>query len=132
MKQLYTTLLLIVMLSSCSSLTTNINWIEGNWSGLGFQPGIDTNDSWDIEVSLNTKQQLFKISYPSLDCSGDWILIAINKHKATFKEVNIDNIEACTDNGTVIITKVDEHHISFSYYIENENKVSSYATLSRE
>ena len=132
MKYIYTLILLLtMMMSSCSGLQTDNNWIDGNWSGMGFQPGFNNHDSWDIEVSLNIKQELFKISYPSLDCSGDWMIINIDKHKATFKELNIDNTVLCTDNGTVIITKVDEHHISYSYYTENDKRVSSYATLSR-
>lgn len=133
MKYIYTVLLLcLMMLSSCSSLKTNNNWIAGKWSGLGFQPGMEVNYFWDIEAYLDTKQQVFKISYPSLNCSGDWVLIHMNQHKAIFKEINITNIEACTNNGTVILTKVDERHISFSYYIENNNQVASYATLSRK
>lgn len=123
-------LLLIIQFSACKSIQTRNNWLDGQWTGIGFQKDLVEDNSWSIETTINLKKRQFTINYPSIGCSGKWELLELSKHKAIFTET-IDNINICTNHGKVILTKVDANHISFSYYLQNESTVASFSTLKR-
>jgi hypothetical protein len=58
-----------------------INWMQGSWTGKGYQ--ID-GDSWDIKLTHSEKR--FTIEYPSLGCVGYWTINQTDKSRIVFTE----------------------------------------------
>ncbi len=107
-----------------------LQWLNGDWSGVGYQ--ISTHESWTMEVKSKAKLRKIQINYPSLNCQGEWVLQKGNKHRAVFKEVITHGKEFCLDQGMVIITKVDDNHISYSYFSSDSPlTLDASATLER-
>lgn len=121
---------ILISVSSCKSSKLGKSGFNGKWKGTGYQKDVTEESTWSIITEIDLKKEEFQISYPSLNCSGQWKLLKISKNKAVFKET-IDNEKMCTNHGIIILTKVDKNHISFSYYRQNEHTVSSFSTLKR-
>lgn len=133
MKKRTATLLLIAiaMLQISSTVTQskeNPSWLLGQWEGIGFQVDM-TKSTWLMEVDF--KKETTKINYPSLNCSGYWILKKQEKDRLVFKENIQKGEDRCMDNGMLVITKVNKNHISFSYFNEHNQTLGAYATLVR-
>lgn len=103
-------------------------WIDGVWSGTGYQ--MDISSTWTIKLTVNRSENLFRIEYPSLACGGEWRVIAFTSHSGRFVEKIVFGRDKCADNGTIVITRVDANHISFTHFYENR-VMSAYATLTR-
>jgi hypothetical protein len=87
-----------------------INWMQGSWTGKGYQ--ID-GDSWDIKLTHSEKR--FTIEYPSLGCVGYWTINQTDKSRIVFTEtIQKGN---CDQNVKVIVTFIEKGFISVSYFI---------------
>ena len=127
--------IIISFLGSCKiskPLSESKNWLDGNWSGIGHQIDIKEDNQWTIELKINTKEDLYNISYPSLNCSGKWELMKYSGTQATFKEVIDNNIIDCVENGIIIISKIDNSRVSFSYFYVGDKKASAFTTLEKK
>jgi alpha-tubulin suppressor-like RCC1 family protein len=76
-------------------------WFNGIWTGQGFQ---NNNTSWDIRADLNTLNDSYQISYPSLDCSGQWTLLAATANAVSFYEDLSGDTAGCINNGYVTLS----------------------------
>lgn len=117
-------------LLSCSE-TKQLNevghpeWMEGTWIGTGLQ--LNFPQTWTIE--LNVSGRNYKIYYPTLDCGGEWVLVSATSTKATFIEKITKGRDKCVHNGKVIMTKIDDTHVSFSYFSPDSGKLEAHSTL---
>lgn len=109
----------------------DMSWIQGEWAGTGFQTDTPEVSTWTISFYADLKNNAYSISYPSLNCSGEWKLITGDAQKALFKETITDGLEYCMDGGKIIITKVDENHISYSYFFP-ETELQAFSTLTKK
>jgi hypothetical protein len=119
-----------LILAGCK--TSDIVWLDGQWEGVGCQLDLEENNTWSISLAIDINQQSFEIKYPSLECSGQWELVEYSNDRAIFNETLIENTNTCIEDGTVIITKVDKNHISYSYYIVDDENVLAFSTLKRK
>ncbi len=114
-----------------------ISWLNGTWQGTGYQIDLENDNEWSILLEIDTNNQLYTIAYPSLNCSGKWKLIKSSKDQATFEELIELNTVDCTQNGKVILSKVDDDHVIFSYFYTNTKfgntkKASVFSTLEKQ
>jgi hypothetical protein len=111
----------------------NLTWMEGNWEGRGYQPNLGQNPYWDMElkVSIESGEQIAKIDYPLIPCTGNWKLVSIETNKAEFREI-ISSGGRCMNNVRLIVSYVDEKHISIKFYGPDDTEVYATATLSRK
>ena len=124
------------ILNGCSthkkSFLRNKPWFEGKWTGVGFQIDLEHDNTWDIELEIDAKKEIYTISYPSLNCSGKFILIKHSKEQATFKEV-IEKITIdCVKEGIVILSKIDDNLTLYSYFYKDGKKASAFSTLEKK
>ncbi|MEM7101895.1 MAG: hypothetical protein AAF502_02115 [Bacteroidota bacterium] len=100
-------------------------WLEGEWEGVGLQ--LNFPSTWSIDFLV--KENQYMIMYPSLECGGEWELISANQYKAVFRENILEGVNKCVQGGTVVVTKVDEYHISYSYFSPDSGKLEATSTL---
>lgn len=114
-----------------NEIRDDLTWLNGNWAGLGYQPSITS--PWTIKFFCNVEKKVFTIQYPSLNCQGFWKVDQAEKNRAVFTEQIANGDHTCIMSGTVIVTKVDDNHVSYSYFIEKEGKLvlDSFSTLVR-
>jgi hypothetical protein len=101
------------------------DWLNGTWIGLGYQ--INTKSTWQIKLDASVGSNLFEIEYPSLQCKGKWKLIDLSYHKAIFMEEITSG--QCVTSSSVVITRINEQHITYSCFSSQNNVLSAYATL---
>lgn len=130
----------LLILGSCGihnkSFSENKNWLEGKWTGKAFQIDLTEDNQWTIELDVNIKKEIYNISYPSLNCSGKWKLIKYSKDQATFKEVIENNTTVCIKHGIIILSKIDNRRVLYSYFyndgINNDGtKAAAFSTLEK-
>lgn len=105
------------------------SWIDGNWTGIGYQ--IDSGETWEIELSADSSRGTYSITYPDLNCRGTWKLESSDGYSAVFIERIEKGDHACADGGLIKISKIDQNHISFSFFWE-EDDLGASATLVRK
>ncbi len=130
-----TRLVLVILLltqSSCLSTTfhktklSNLHWLQGEWKGVGLQ--LNFPQTWTM--ALTVEGDLFNISYPTLNCSGEWkIRYTSNRNRIEFLEVIWQGRDNCVNHAKVIITRIDKYHISYSYFSPETGKLEASATL---
>ena len=116
------------IVASSFAQNKKLDWLEGKWTGEGFQPGEGVNHKWSMEIVY--KNENLQVRYPSLLCEGHWELIKSGRHKAVFIERIITGTENCVNNLKVEVRRGKKKQlgtISISF-IEN-GKVSSFAML---
>ncbi|WP_299245186.1 hypothetical protein [uncultured Aquimarina sp.] len=127
-------------LGSCGinnkSYSKNKNWLEGKWTGIAFQIDLTEDNQWTIELEIDIKKETYNISYPSLNCSGNWKLTKYSKDQATFEEIIKNNTSVCIERGIVILSKIDNERVLYSYFytdgINNDGKkASAFSTLEK-
>jgi hypothetical protein len=124
---------MIILPFSVSSQNTKLKWLDGEWNGVGYQ--VDNNSTWSIKLTVSSSSNSFKIEYPSLSCGGDWKLESFDENKARFTEDLNGGLNGCVSNSVMILTKVDDKHVTFSCFMPvvnscfKEEVLSSYATL---
>lgn len=118
-------------ISSCTSLKSSTEsvypaWMVGEWKGVGLQ--LNIRQTWMMELKVENKKQ-FEIRYPTLECTGVWKLKTATHSNAEFIEMITYGNDRCTNGGKIIITKIDQNHLSFSYFSSNGNKLQAHSTL---
>ncbi len=103
-------------------------WLNGTWEGTGYQ--IDDNSTWTM--SLKVKGRRVLIEYPSLNCGGEWRRLSISSRRGRFRERLDHGIDVCSNEGTVVVERLNATQIIFLYYRKGERKVSSSAVLDRK
>lgn len=137
MKHILIGILAVLFLNSCttmkdvsvSSLEKELNWLAGEWVGQGFQTDAISNATWEINLNVDMEKRKCKIKYPTLNCGGEWQLIKGNHYSATFKEVIIDGKDKCYNGGQLVITKVNENHLSYSFFYPDNGELGAFSTL---
>lgn len=96
-----------------------------NMTGVGFQKGI--NEYWKTDVRINSMQDI-SVSYPSLGCSGKWLLLQEDERGSLLKEVILYGADKCTPEGYVYLTKDPLSPTSYRFYVfENKGDEIPYA-----
>jgi len=94
-------------------------------TGVGFQKGI--NEYWKTDVRINSMQDI-SVSYPSLGCSGKWLLLQEDQRGSLLKEVILYGADKCTPEGYVYLTKDPLSPTSYRFYVfENKGDEIPYA-----
>ncbi|MCP4440704.1 MAG: hypothetical protein GY810_17290 [Aureispira sp.] len=129
-------ILLLVLAPLFMTIPNNrvdISWLDGQWQGLGYQPYTSGEKTWTIDLKCNTAKDKFTIEYPSLDCGGKWTVVESFENRVIFREKIQEGIYNCMPTGIVIVTRVDDDNISYSYFVEKNGKRSldSFSTLKR-
>jgi hypothetical protein len=119
--------LLVLAAFATSAQTKSKTWIRGTWEGTGYQ--IDDQSTWTMRVTAGGRR--FSIDYPSLACGGRWKLITIDAYRARFKEILDHGQEKCTDNGSVVIQRLNKRQVLFLYSDAGKSEVSASAILKR-
>jgi len=129
MKKLLILLILsLVLLFNTQAQSFNIEWLDGTWKGTGYQ--VD-DQRWSIELTCDHIKNAFTISYPSLGCLGNWEPANVEACRMVFRE-RIDS-GPCDSFTMVILTKIDEYHISISYIVPGASKeIVAFSVLKRQ
>jgi len=104
---------LLGIIGLSTSYAQKVKPLEGIWTGVGYQ--ID-GDVWTMEVIHDTEEKNFKVSYPSLGCSGQWILQEKRKGRYVFLE-KIDK-GYCDQDVRVVVTQIDETFVSVAFFLD--------------
>lgn len=123
-------LLVAVVCSGCIPTKPTIGtelpgWIKGTWEGIGYQINLPQTWAIDLEVDLKTAT----INYPSLECSGMWEIANQSIDRVEFREVILKGADRCVNGGLIVITRVDQHHISYSFFEPQNGKLEAHSTL---
>jgi hypothetical protein len=86
--------------------------IMGEWKGNGTQY---SGESWTIQL-LVQPSGAFSISYPSLKCGGDLLLLDQSETSARFRE-NIKYGKECIDQGTIRLIQMQPDKLEFFWYL---------------
>lgn len=128
---LFVGLTLIVCILSTQDLHAqkSIKWLDGTWFGTGHQPIDDSR--WSVVLEYEAGK--LAISYPSLECSGNWKLVKAKKGYAEFVEDITKGENKCNDGVKVIVTRVDERFVSVAYFLPDiVDGVAASAVLDRD
>ncbi|AYZ12967.1 hypothetical protein EGY05_13955 [Chryseobacterium arthrosphaerae] len=94
-------------------------------TGVGFQKS--ENESWAINVDMSSKKNT-TVSYPTLGCSGKWVLLKEEPKKILFKEVIEEGLDQCVPTGFISLVKDDVSPTAYRFYIfENKDDKTPYA-----
>lgn len=126
MKMLLTVFIVLNLTGHLAAQQSALSWLDGEWEGLGYQ--LNNGGTWSIRFSGQSANNSFIIQYPSLKCGGNWMMIAGNEYRAEFVEVIAYGTEFCVNGGVVILTRVDDRHIGFSYF-SPERILDAFSTL---
>lgn len=116
-------------LATVTDLGKELKWLEGEWLGTGYQLDAYSNSTWPIELNINLDKKTCQINYPTLDCSGKWQLVNGNYHSATFMEKITEGKTKCYSGGKLVLTLVDENHLSYSFFYPDSGKLGASSTL---
>ncbi len=106
-------------------------WLDGTWTGLGYQP--DVMSSWKIRLDYNYTTKEIKIYYSTFPCGGYWKLEKASRNKAVFTEYISNGVNKCQNKSTIIVTKINEKFVAVSYfYPEFTKRVIAFSTLEKE
>ena len=103
------------------------DWMAGTWVGIGNQ---SSGSTWSIEA--NNTNATFTIAYPSLNCSGRWDLLSADSSRAIFTEVITAGIFNCVETGRVVVTRIDNNYVTFSYWRQSGDLLTSWSTLTKK
>ncbi len=111
------------------SAQTGPEWMDGKWQGIGYQ--LNTQSTWSIDFWGRSAENEFSIQYPSLKCGGNWKLNAFDETQAWFKEeIEFEKMN-CLDLGTIVITRINENHITFTYFNPISKALEAFSTLEK-
>ncbi len=132
MKKLLTFTLLFLGLSFLLS-AQNVSWLEGTWSGKGYQPDALNQQFWLMKLYYAPGGKDIIVSYPTIPCAGKWTLEKLEKNKAIFKETLTSGFENCIDGSKLVVSYIDNSYVNVSFYdITNTSTVNSIVLLKRE
>ena len=108
-------------------------WLDGTWFGVGYQANALSQNTWNINLVYNHSTKEIKIEYPTFPCGGYWKLQEASRHKAVFVEYITDGKNLCQNEGTVVVTKIDENFVTVSYFLPNlVEGVVAFSTLQKQ
>ena len=102
--------------------------LQGEWRGIGYQ--LNTGGTWSIHLKASAERA--SIAYPSLECSGNWQIVKQDKERIELLETITEGTDKCTNKGKVVITKVDENHVTFTYFSPFSGELEAFSTLVRK
>ena len=105
---------------------SSLSWLDGEWEGLGYQ--LNNGGTWSIRFSGQSANNSFTIQYPSLKCGGNWMITGCNEYRAEFVEVISFGTDFCVNGGIVVLTRVDDLHIAFTYF-SPQRTLDAFSTL---
>ncbi len=111
-----------------ASQSTALSWLDGEWEGTGYQ--VSNGGTWTIRFSGHSENNYYAIEYPSLYCGGNWTIISGNDYRAEFVEMITAGTDVCVNGGIVILTRVDDRHIAFTYF-SPDRILDAFSTLVR-
>jgi len=114
--------------SKPSSDETNLNWLEGVWTGEGYQT--DTRTTWT--VILTVRDGTFAIEYPNIPCRGTWSLTNKNSRGASFVEFITHGTDRCVNNERVLIERVSDSEISCKFSHAGSRAVIATVVMSKK
>jgi len=132
-KKLLPLFFFIGMIGSISA--QNLTWMEGSWTGKGYQPNLGKDPYWDMDlvISLESGEGILKIEYPSIPCSANWEIISKELKRAVFVERLTKGKDRCIDGSKLTVTYVDQDHIQVVFYNpENDKEIYATAKLKRK
>lgn len=108
-------------------------WLDGIWSGTGYQKeGV----IWTIRLTVDRSCDQYQIQYPSVsEAQGRWILVEEDRasERYVFDEIFDKPNPSLVNLGRVIVTRVTDNHMSFSFFNPSDpQNVSAWSTLQRE
>jgi len=101
----------LVMLFSAGLFSQVIpQWISGDWAGKGFQPS--DKGTWEIILSTDLKTKTIIVSYPGLNCSGNWKIESSTENSALLTEIIINGKTNCISGSKIFLNLVNPGCIS--------------------
>lgn len=128
MRQLFLLIIGLFLFSNTSISAQKIKWLEGVWTGVGYQ--ID-GGLWMVELIHDTAEKSFDVTYPSLGCKGEWVIQEKSKGKVIFQE----NIEKghCDKGVRIVVTQIDEKFVSVAFFLDSYGESPiAYTVLEKE
>jgi hypothetical protein len=107
---------------------TNLEWLNGVWTGDGYQT--DTKTRW--AVRLTVRDETYSIDYPDIPCKGTWKLIEKSSQSASFTEVITQGLDQCENNSHVMVEKVSASEISCRYAHAGSRAVIATVALAKK
>lgn len=108
-----------------------LKWLDGTWNGVGYQPGLKSQ--WEVKLVVNSAENTISISYPDLDCSGNWQIMKVKKRRISeFKEVILEGRDKCLNDLKVLIHLLDKEYLSVSYFISGTDKLDAFTVLKKQ
>jgi hypothetical protein len=118
----------LLLVSTSFYLDKQIAWLQGSWEGIGYQPQTQTN--WNISLEADMKEKKFMIRYPSLNCSGQWKLLKLDKNQATLEEIiTEDAYHSCDPHNYVVLTRLNEKYITYTCFSYPDKQLIAFSTL---
>ena len=91
----------------------------GTWEGNGIQ---DNGSQWSILITLNSGNigsVVGTISYPSLRCGGELILMSVDSNKIKLSENLTFGKNSCVNGGTIILEPTLGDYLNFLWFYPN-------------
>ena len=97
------------------SINNEIKWIddkgfgslkEGHWQGTAHQYNI--NEAWEIRLAYDETNKVFIVKYPTLNCTGRWIVTKVTNSQVEFIEFIDEGQNSCTNGGKVVLKRLTE------------------------
>ena len=108
--------------------TPDLEWLDGVWSGEGYQT--DTKTTW--AAKLTVRDGAYSINYPDIPCQGRWDLIDKNSREASFTEVITQGKDRCGNNSHVMVEKVSATEVSCRFTHAGNRAVIATVVLSKK
>ncbi|MGB1039255.1 MAG: hypothetical protein ACPGVD_00105 [Flavobacteriales bacterium] len=121
-------------LSGCTNRSkikksSSSSWIDGLWQGTGYQIDLENDNQWSISLKIDSKRNIYTINYLSIPCRGQWELISISDEQAFFKETIHKGRNLCVNKGKIVLSKIDENTLIYSFFNPGEKKANAFSTL---
>src|SRR5436190_18486836 len=130
-KLFYFTFILCFTLNISHAQSKKIKWLQGTWTGTGYQPNALNQQLWPINMSYGKEKNSFTISYSSFPCNGYWEFVKGNDNRAEFIERITNGTDKCANNLKVIVTIIDETHIGVAYMYSGASDVDAFGVLTK-
>jgi hypothetical protein len=101
--------------------------LAGSWSGTLVQ---SNKRSWKMTVRIDKGSGVATVTYPELNCTGQWQLKSIERTVLHLREHITDVTPRCSSDGTVDMTPQTDQTLSIAY-VPDEGNYTATATLRR-
>lgn len=106
----------------------NLSWLEGVWTGEGYQS--DTETTWTVRLTV--QDGIFTIEYPNIPCRGTWSLTSKNSSGASFTETITQGTDRCVNGERIRIERVSDSEISCKFSHAGSRVVIATAVLTKK